>query len=373
MSAEVSCILVTGAQGFIGQNLVTRLHEIEGREVLQFNRANDPATLPFLIAKADVVVHLAGENRPSDPEDFGRVNAGLTKAICDAIAQTGQNVPLIFASSAQAALDNPYGQSKRAAEDTVHELHDKTENSCTIFRLPGVFGKWCRPNYNSVVATFCHNIAHGIDIKISGAATPLQLVYIDDVVDALIAAIDDTAPTFRHVTVAPKYTTTVGDLATLIRSIDTAHEDMRVDRVGSGLTRALYATYLSYLPQDRVSYKVPKHGDERGNFVEMVKTADSGQVSYFTALPGVTRGEHYHHTKSEKFLVAKGTATFQFRHMTTQETFEITTNWNTPEVVASIPGWAHNVTNIGTDDLVVVLWANEVFDHARADTIPAKV
>jgi len=373
MSEVVARILVTGAQGFIGQNLVTRLHESQGHKVLTFNRADDPATLPDLIANVDAVVHLAGENRPNDPADFALVNTGLTQAICSAIAGQDRRIPIVLASSTQATQANPYGESKQAAEDAIKRLHDQTGNPCTIFRLPGVFGKWCRPNYNSVVATFCHNIARGIDIHISDPAAPLQLAYIDDVVVAMMNAVNEASTGMHYASITPEYTTTVGALAELIHSFDRGHEAMKIDRVGTGLTRALYATYLSYLPQDRVSYQVPKHGDDRGAFVEMVKTPDSGQVSYFTALPGVTRGEHYHHTKSEKFLVAKGSARFQFRHMVSQETFEITTNGDIPQVVESIPGWAHNVTNIGTEDLVVVLWANEVFDHAHPDTIPAKV
>lgn len=282
-------------------------------------------------------------------------------------------MPLLLASSIQAERDNPYGRSKRAAEGAVEALAADTSSPCVVFRLPGVFGKWCRPNYNSVVATFCHNIARGLPIRIDDPAASLRLVYIDDVVDAFIAALEAPEPGLQTGTIAPEYAATLGDLAERITSFAQERETLFVERVGAGLTRALYATYLSYLPPDRFAYDVTAHGDARGVFVEMLKTRDSGQFSYFTAHPGITRGGHYHHTKSEKFLVLKGTASFRFRSLQTDECVEIRTSGDRPQVVETVPGWSHDVTNIGSDELIVMLWANEVFDRERPDTMASKV
>ena len=334
--AQPSCrVLVTGANGFIGKNLVVRLSERPRFTVTEFVRGDDVAALPALLAQVDAVIHLAGENRPVDPDAFTQVNTGLTVSICEAIAgetaSTGRKIPLVLTSSTQAEFDNPYGQSKLAAEQAVHALARDTGNAAVIFRLPGVFGKWCKPNYNSVVATFCHNIARGLQIQVR---------------DPSAAQIE----AFSH-----------------------CRTTLMSEPVGSGFVRALYATYVSYLPNERFAYEVPHHADPRGVFVEMLKTPDSGQFSYFTAHPGITRGGHYHHTKTEKFLVVKGTGLFRFRHLLTGELFELTTSGDKPQVVDTIPGWVHDITNVGDDELITMLWANEVFDRANPDTISAKI
>jgi UDP-2-acetamido-2,6-beta-L-arabino-hexul-4-ose reductase len=280
---------------------------------------------------------------------------------------------LILASSAQADLDNPYGRSKRAAEKLVSDLAETLKLPTVIFRLPGVFGKWCRPNYNSVVATFCHNIARNQPIEIHDPNSKLQLVYVDDVVTALIAAIDTEHEGVTLGKARPEYTISLAELAVQIRAFRACRTSLETERVGKGLIRALYATYVSYLPVESVVYPVPKHADERGVFVEMLKTPDAGQFSYFTAYPGVTRGEHYHHTKSEKFLVIKGRALFRFRHLLTNQRFEIETSGEKPQIVDTMPGWSHDITNIGDEEMVVMLWANENFDRDRPDTIRSKV
>jgi len=273
----------------------------------------------------------------------------------------------------QAVCDNPYGRSKLLAEDAVHALANKTGNPCVIFRLPGVFGKWCKPNYNSVAATFCYNIARDLPIWVSNPAANLQLVYVDDVITAFIAALEAPVLGLTQANVQPEYTITVGELATQIRAFRNYREALTIDRVGSGLIRALYATYVSYLPSEKFSYPAPKYADNRGIFVEMLKTPDSGQFSYFTAHPGVTRGGHYHHTKTEKFLVIKGEALFRFRHLLTNDLVELRTSGSTPQVVDTIPGWAHDITNVGNDEMVVMLWANENFDREHPDTFACKV
>ena len=381
MTNAICRVLVTGANGFIGKNLVVRLRELPRFAVTEFVRSDDVAALPQLLARADAVVHLAGENRPADPSSFAQVNTRLTVVICNAIAAQvasgGRRVPLVLASSTQAEQGNPYGQSKLAAEHAVHALAQDAGNPAVVFRLPGVFGKWCKPNYNSVVATFCHNIARGLPVQINDPAASLKLVYVDDVVASLVAAVDalllPVAAGVSQGLVSPLYVTTLGELAAKIQAFGDCRTTLMSERVGTGLMRALYATYVSYLPNDRFAYEVQQHADPRGVFVEMLKTPDSGQFSYFTAHPGITRGGHYHHTKTEKFLVIKGTGLFRFRHLLTDERFELTTSGDKPQVVDTIPGWVHDITNTGQDELVVMLWANEVFDRANPDTVAAPI
>ena len=370
-------VLVTGANGFIGKNLVFRLRELANVTVSTFVRGDDARLLPQLLSQVDVIVHLAGENRPVNKAEFARVNTGLTSDLCKAIKQvfqaTGRHLPLVLASSSQAESDNPYGRSKLAAEEAVEALGAETGNPCVIFRLPAVFGKWCKPNYNSVVATFCHNIARNLPIKIDDPAANLRLLYVDDVVTALIAALKAPALGTTQGFVEPEYTTTLGELANQIRAFGDCRSTLMTERVGTGFERSLYATYVSYLPSDGFAYEVPQHVDPRGMFVEILKTHDSGQFSYFTAHPGVTRGGHYHHTKTEKFLVIKGQARFRFRHLLTNELVEFHTDGATPEVVDTVPGWIHDITNVGHDEMIVMLWANENYNLEKPDTIMSEI
>jgi UDP-2-acetamido-2,6-beta-L-arabino-hexul-4-ose reductase len=377
MNLSNAHILVTGANGFIGKNLVVRLNEFANITVSTFTRGDDPASLPQLIAQADSVVHLAGANRPAHEADFLQVNSELTSALCEAIRQeyetTGRHVSLLLASSTQAEHDNPYGRSKLAAEQAVMSLTEATHNPCAVFRLPGVFGKWCRPNYNSVVATFCHNLARDLPIQINDPDASVRLVYVDDVVNAFLNELKSPSPGYTQVAIDPEYTITLGELAAQIRAFAGCRSTLMSERVGTGLVRALYATYVSYLPNEKFSYEIQQHADSRGVFVEMLKTPDSGQFSYFTAHPGITRGGHYHHTKTEKFLVIKGEALFRFRHLLTDELVELRTRGTTPQVVDTIPGWSHDITNVGDGEMVVMLWANENFDRQKPDTHASKV
>lgn len=368
-------ILITGANGFVGKNLQLHLSERKDIQVRCFTRANTVDELPALLNGADFVFHLAGVNRPQDPAAFVVGNAGLTQALCTALAQvattTGRKVPVVFASSIQAAQDNAYGQSKRAAEDALFALQHEYGVPVHVFRLPNVFGKWARPNYNSAVATFCHNTARGLPITVNDPAASLTLVYVDDVVQRFIHLLDGADAALDaagFATVAPQYSTTVGALAAQIQAFKESRNNLVTERVGTGLVRALYSTYVSYLPVEEFTYTVPQHGDARGVFVEMLKTPDCGQFSYFTAHPGITRGGHYHHSKTEKFLVIKGCARFKFRHMHTGETHTLDTSGEQAQVVETVPGWTHDITNIGSDELVVMLWANEIFDRERPDT-----
>lgn len=370
-------ILVTGANGFIGKNLLVRLSELSNITVTTFVRGDNTACLPELVSQVDAVVHLAGENRPADEIAFLEVNTGLTEALCDAINQecevTERYVPLVLASSTQAECDNPYGRSKLLAEQAVHTLAQNTGNPCVVFRLPGVFGKWCKINYNSVVASYCHYLARGLSIQINNPDTSVRLVYIHDVVNALLEALDDPSPGYTQAAVEPEYDIILGDLAAQIRAFANCRTTLMSERVGTGFVQALYATYMSYLPAEKFSYEVKQYTDSRGVFVEMLKTPDSGQFSFFTAHPGITRGGHYHHTKSEKFLVIKGEALFRFRHILTNQLVELHTGGTTPQVVDTIPGWTHDITNVGNEEMVVMLWANENFDRANPDTFACKV
>lgn len=368
-------VLITGANGFVGKNLQLHLAERKDLEMVCFMREHSVDELSKRLDGVGFVFHLAGINRPQDPAEFAAGNTDLTVALCKAVAvvaeTTGRKVPVVFTSSTQAALDNPYGASKRAAEDALFALQRQHGVPVHVFRLPNVFGKWCKPNYNSAVATFCHNIARGLTIKVNDPSAPLTLVYVDDVLQRFIQLMDgaDAAVDANgFATVAPQHTTTVGEVARLIQAFKDTRQTLLTERVGSGLVRALYATYVSYLPPEAFAYSVPMYGDPRGVFAEMLKTPDSGQFSYFTAHPGVTRGGHYHHSKTEKFLVIKGQARFKFRHMQTNEAYELTTCGEKAEIVETVPGWTHDITNIGTDEMFVMLWANEVYDSQRPDT-----
>jgi UDP-2-acetamido-2,6-beta-L-arabino-hexul-4-ose reductase len=368
-------VLITGAGGFVGKNLRLALSERKDVEIAAYESDNSVSQLPEMLCGVDFVFHLAGVNRPQDPKEFATGNFELTRSLCDAVARevaaSGKKIPFVLTSSIQADRDNLYGQSKRSAEQAVFAAAKAHDFPAHVFRLPNVFGKWCRPNYNSAVATFCHNIARGLPIEVRDAAAPLTLVYIDDLVARFVELLngaDAAEDAAGFATVTPQYSTTVGEVAELIGRFKQSRATLLTERVGTGLVRALYSTYVSYLPVDEFKYSVPSHGDPRGVFVEMLRTPDSGQFSYFTAHPGITRGGHYHHSKTEKFLVIKGHARFKFRHMQTGETYELTTKGDEAEIVETVPGWTHDITNIGQDEMIVMLWANEIFDRAKPDT-----
>ncbi len=368
-------VLITGANGFVGKNLQLHLAERKDVEVVCFTRSHDVAQLPGLLQDVDFAFHLAGVNRPQDPLEFTTGNADLTqalcRAVCDVVAVTGKKVFIICTSSTQAGRDNPYGQSKLAAEQALQAATLSHGIPVHIFRLPNVFGKWCKPNYNSAVATFCHNIARDLPIQVNDPAAPLTLVYVDDVIQRFVQLMDDSDASEGldgFASIAPQYTTTVGELARQIQTFKDSRVTLMTEHVGTGLVRALYATYVSYLPVESFTYTVPQYADPRGVFTEMLKTPDCGQFSFFTAHPGTTRGGHYHHSKTEKFLVIRGQARFKFRHMQTGQTHELVTTGDKSEIVETVPGWTHDITNIGTDEMVVMLWTNEVFDRERPDT-----
>ncbi len=364
-------VLITGANGFVGKNLIAHLSERKDVEIVTFTRHNTVAQLPSLLAGVDFVFHLAGVNRPQSPEEFKEGNTDLTLALCDAIKASGKPIPVLYTSSTQADRDNPYGASKLAAEQVLQALQLNHGSKVQVLRLPNVFGKWARPDYNSAVATFCHNITRGLPIQVNDRQALINLVYIDDVIECFIRAMEVDSDS--HAQVHPVYSITVGALADQLHAFRDSRETMISEAVGTGLVRALYSTYVSYLPVEQFTYELVKHGDPRGVFVEMLKTKDSGQFSYFTAHPGVTRGGHYHHSKTEKFLVIKGKACFRFRHIVSGEFYELFTDGEQPRVVETVPGWTHDITNVGGDEMIVMLWANEIFDRERPDTFAMPV
>jgi UDP-2-acetamido-2,6-beta-L-arabino-hexul-4-ose reductase len=366
-------IAVTGANGFVGKNLVVRLGEAGYADVVPVVRETSERDFAAAFGSADVVFHLAGANRPEDPVEFYTLNRDLVGRICDAIAAGGRKPLFVHAGSAKAGDDNDYGRSKLQGEEVLAARATELGFPAVIQRLPNIFGKWARPNYNSGVATFCHNVARGLPITVNDPAAPLSLIYVDDLVDQWLELLADppsgvTRPEPRKV-----YHTTVGEVADTIRGFASDRENALIGPVGVGLTRALYATYVAALPEDAFAYPLVAHTDPRGSFSEMLKTRESGQFSYFTAHPGVTRGGHYHHTKTEKFLIVAGEALFRFRHILTGATHEVRTSAAEPVVVETIPGWAHDVTNVGESEMVALLWANEIFDRERPDTVGHKV
>ncbi|UPJ51978.1 NAD-dependent epimerase/dehydratase family protein [Bradyrhizobium sp. 200] len=366
-------ILITGADGFIGTNLRVRLREAGHQDIVCITRASSSEDLNAGLGAADFVFHLAGVNRPKTDDEFIQGNQNFTERLCEALLAAGRPIPVVFASSTQAALENRYGQSKLAAEAALSRYSQATGAPLFMFRLTNVFGKWARPNYNSAVATFCHNVARGLPISIRDPAVKLRLIHIDDVVDAFLRCLTLSGSPAGFVEAGPVYETTVGEVAKIIRDFSESRSTLLTPPVGVGLGRALYATYVTYLPVASFSYDVPQYRDPRGSFVEVLKTPDCGQFSYFTAGPGVTRGEHYHHSKTEKFVVIQGTARFCFRQIETGEFHDLVVRGGEGTIVETIPGWAHDITNIGSNELIVMLWANEIFDRARPDTIAMKV
>jgi UDP-2-acetamido-2,6-beta-L-arabino-hexul-4-ose reductase len=361
-------VLVTGSGGFIGKNLCLQLNSL-GINVATFTRKNALSDLSDALIDVDIIFHLAGENRPKNPEDYELVNVGLTEHLCKTIQKKSKNIPIVFASSIQAEGTTCYGISKRKAEQVLTAYSKRSGCPVYIYRLPNVFGKWGRPNYNSVVATFCHNIVNDHPIHIDNVNTVLELVYIDDVVEQFLKHLNFNEYLGENKkSVEPVYSIKLGELADLIYRFKGSRTSLNTELVGLGLVRALYSTYLSYIPPESFSYEVKRYNDDRGDFVEILKTPNSGQFSYFTARPGVTRGGHYHHTKTEKFLVVKGRAKFRFCNILDGHTYELETEGGVPVVVDTIPGWAHDITNTGDEDLLVLLWANERFDRDKPDT-----
>ena len=368
-----SPILITGAGGFVGKNLVATLRTAGYTDLMLFEKDDTPETLADYCRRAAFVVHLAGINRPTNPSEFYTGNAGLTDTLLANLEAAGNTAPVLVTSSTQAELDNDYGKSKRQAEEAIFAHRRRTGAMVYVFRMPGVFGKWCRPNYNSVVATFCHNVAHGLPIQVRDSAFSLPLVYIDDVVACILAAFDGNVMMDRSATpichMHPIHEVTLGRLAELIQGFAAGRTSLAVPDLAPGsFEKKLYSTYLSYLPSDQFSYPLEMHTDNRGSFTEFLRSPERGQVSINISHPGIVKGNHWHHTKNEKFLVVKGEGVIRFRNIFSKEVIEYHVSGDKLEVVDIPCGYTHNIENVGTEDMVTVMWANEAFDPDHPDT-----
>lgn len=362
-------VLVTGAKGFVGKNLIVTLGGIEGIEIYQYDIDTDPGLLYTYTKDCEFVFHLAGVNRPRDDEEFKTGNSGLTGRLIDSLKSNKNNCPVLITSSTQAELDNPYGKSKKEAEDLIFAYGKETGTKVLVYRLPNVFGKWCRPNYNSAVATFCHNIAHNLPIKINDPDVVMNLVYIDDVVDELFRAMEGNETREGDFCKVPVvHTIKLGEIVEIIYSFKNSRRDLSIPDMADDFTKKLYATYLSYLPEDQFNYPLKMNVDNRGSFTEFIRTPERGQVSVNISKPGITKGNHWHHTKNEKFLVVSGQGVIRFRKVGADEIIEYHVSGDKLEVVDIPPGYTHNIENLGETDMVTIMWANEPFVPEKPDT-----
>jgi len=367
-------VLVTGSNGFMAKNLLERLSRIEDVNVDTFDKNDTIDTLVSKVGQSDFIFHLAGVNRPENTEEFYEGNSNLTQRLVEAVEQSGKKTPILMSSSTQVERDNAYGKSKLGGESALEGYVKESGSTVYIYRLPNVFGKWSRPNYNTVIATWCHNMTRDLPIQINDESVELDLVYIDDVVEHFVRHLDENAKEgVVYAEVSPVYRKSLGEIHDLLLAFKESRESLVVPRVGRGFERALYATYLSFLPSDKFSYLLKGHEDDRGTFYEFVKTLDSGQFSISTTAPSITRGNHYHNTKNEKFLVIKGEASIKLRQIHGDEIIEYKVSDKKMEVVEMIPGYTHDITNTGDSEMVLLLWSNEAFDRANPDTYFLKV
>jgi len=364
-------ILVTGAGGFIGKNLCVQLKELPEVEIITFEKDDPFSKIEENIKEVNYIFHLAGINRPESVEEFYKGNTDLTASIINLLKNYNLNTPIIMTSSIQATRDNDYGKSKKQAEDIANTY----ENSY-IYRLHNVFGKWCRPNYNSVTATFCYNVAHNIDLIINDGSSELELIYIDDIVEEFINIVKGNKPTHKedsYCYISPVYKITLQELADKIIGFKNNMESILVPQTGDEFTKKLFSTYLSYVELDDMVFTPKMNIDERGSFTELIKTLDSGQVSVSISKPGIFRGNHYHHTKMEKFIVIKGQAKITFKHILTGEIKEYDVNDREFKIVNIPVGYTHKIENTGTGEMILLLWCNEIFDANKPDTYFKKI
>lgn len=369
---EVMKVLVTGAKGFIGKNLISELERREEVCVLPFDIDTPSELLDEYCRECDFVFNLAGVNRPEHVEEFMEGNFGFATTLVETLKKYGNTCPVMNSSSIQAALENPYGKSKKAGEDMMFSYGLESGAQVYIYRFPNVFGKWCRPNYNSAVATFCHNIAHNLSIQVNDRSTVMHLVYIDDVVEELLQALDHhphvNADGYCYVPV--EHEITLGEIVNLLYSFRESRSNFMIpDMTENSFEKKLYSTYLSYLPEEEFAYPLVMHEDARGSFTEILKSADRGQVSINISKPGITKGNHWHHTKNEKFVVVSGKALIRFRKYGEDRVIEYHVSGDKLEVVDIPTGYTHSIINEGETDLVTLMWCNECFDPGKPDTI----
>ena len=362
-------ILVTGANGFIGKNLTCHLKE-KGYEVLPYDKESSRNDLKTYIKEADFIVHLAGINRPIKEEEFLDGNVNFTKALLDELHASGKKIPLFFSSSTQAEKDNPYGRSKKMAEDQIFAYGKENDNPVYVYRLYNVYGKWCRPNYNSVIATWCYNITHGLPIEINENAPAIDFVYIDDICDEVLNLIEGDKKGKKEICYIPVHDKkTLKEIASLLYSYKESRVKHEVPRIDTPFNAKLYATYLSYYEGNECLYKLDSHADTRGSFTEILRSQGDGQFSVNIINPGITKGNHYHHSKNEKFLVVSGTCKTCLRKIDSSEILSFETSGDSLIVIDILPGYTHSITNIGKEKAVVFMWASEPFNPDKPDTV----
>ena len=395
-------ILITGAHGFVGRNLTEHLKTIrDGKNrtrdlvidnIYEYDLDTDPALLSEWCQAADFVFHLAGVNRPQNPEEFMQGNFGFTSTLLDTLKACGNTCPVMVSSSIQATLigryDSDYGRSKKAGEELLFSYGEETGAKVLVYRFPNLFGKWCRPNYNSAVATFCNNIANDLPIQVNDRAVQLELLYIDDLMEEMLDALEgkehrcefdgiDTvlAQNGRYCAAPVTHKVTLGDIVDLLESFKAQPTTLQMPAIpGGSFAKKLYSTYLSYLPKEAACFDLKMNVDDRGSFTELLRTADCGQFSVNISKPGITKGQHWHHTKWEFFIVVAGRALIQQRKIGTNEVLNFAVSGDKIQAVHMLPGYTHNIINLSdTDDLVTVMWANEPFDPNKPDTFFEKV
>lgn len=362
-------ILVTGANGFIGKNLINELISRNNIEIFKYDIDTNEVLLDDYCKTAEFVFHLAGVNRPNNQSEFMEGNFGFTSILLDTLKKCKNSCPIMMSSSIQADLANPYGKSKKAGEDLLLNYSEETGAKVFIYRLPNVFGKWCKPNYNSAVATFCYNISRELPIQINDPSVVMNLVYIDDVIEELINALlgeGNKVNEFCEIPVV--HTVTLGEIVNLLFSFKHSREERSIPYMSDVFTKKLYSTYLSYLPDDKFSYELKMNVDQRGSFTEFIKTPDRGQVSVNISKPGIVKGNHWHHTKNEKFLVVSGIGVIRFRKIDSDKVLEYYVSGDKLEVVDIPTGYTHNIENMGDIDMVTIMWANETFNPDKPDT-----
>ena len=363
-------ILVTGAKGFVGKNLIAELKNRGYDEIFECDIDTTGEELDEYTKQCEFVFHLAGVNRPQNEEDFMKGNFGFTSTLLDKLYKNNNKSTILITSSIQAKLDNPYGKSKKAGEDLMFEYSKKTGSKVLVYRLTNLFGKWCRPNYNSVVATFCNNIANGLPIQVNDPNAILNLAYIDDVLEEFINAMNGNASIKDNYGYIPvTHTVKVGKIAELITEFKNSRENLQLPNVTDNeFEKKLYSTYLSYLPENEFSYPVKMNVDNRGSFTEILKTIERGQVSVNISKPGIIKGNHWHHTKNEKFIVVYGKGVIRFRKINSDKVIEYNVSGEKIQIVDIPCGYTHSIENIGDTDMVTIMWANEVFNPNKPDT-----
>jgi UDP-2-acetamido-2,6-beta-L-arabino-hexul-4-ose reductase len=362
-------ILVTGAKGFVGRNLVLELKNRGYSNIFEYDLDSEIAYLDVYAKECEFVFHLAGVNRPQNESEFMEGNFGFSSILLTKLKENNNKSPILVTSSIQAELDNPYGKSKKAGEDLILKYGNDNDVKTLVYRLANVFGKWCRPNYNSAVATFCHNIANNLDIKVNDPSVLMNLVYIDDVVNEFIGALSENEHKEGAFCFIPTiHKVKLGEIVDLLYSFKDSRNSLLIPNMGNEFIKKLYATYLSYLPKNEFSYPLKMNIDIRGSFTEFLKTKEQGQVSVNISKPHITKGNHWHHTKNEKFLVVSGKGVIRFRKPNEDEIIEYFVSGEKLQVVDIPTGYTHNIENLGDCDMVTIMWVNEIFDRDKPDT-----